>query len=362
MQRSSYTRRWLLASGQLAFGMVSLAGAQEPTAPAVQPPATTPPKLVVPVNPTAEKPKVVIQMVKPNQPSTGTAGASQTLPTPRVESSTTTTSKTSTVTVIVQRGGEKNALGCDCSEKGPRELTEAETRQQAALIIDSLSPIEAPRYGRNAPVPPINCEVPAAEAYAEGLRALKKFDSARALALFNHALSIDPTHPATLQLKAVALYDLGRDHEAAQAARQGKILAREQPGGLEELSRALEPIQGHRRGFLDMAALYNLTGENADCCPTGATGPGGVIQGPPVTKENPLKPGVVVDEPGKIVPVPRAPETGAPPVAPQPPVNTDTPKPTVPRTVLPNTKPATNPPAKPATPPAKPEDANGPKL
>lgn len=358
MPRSFYTRGWLMASG-MAFGMVSLATAQEPTAPVVQPPAT-PPKLVLPVKPGTEKSKVVIQLVKPNQPNTG---ASQTLPAPRqVTSSATTSTTTSTVTVIVQRGAKSSSTDGGCGDNSPRELTEAESRQQAALIIDRLSPIEAPRYGRNVPVPPINCEVPAAEAYAEGLRALKKFDSARALTLFNHALSIDPTHPATLQLKAVALYDLGRDHEAAQAARQGKMLAREQPGGLEELSRALEPIQGHRRGFLDMAALYNLTGENAECCPTGTTAPGGVITGPPVTKENPLKPGVVVDEPGKIVPVPKTPETGAPPVAPQPPVNTDTPKPNVPRTVLPNAKPVSPPPVKPAAPPAKPEEANGPKL
>ncbi len=367
MMRFPSAFRLLCVTG-LASGLLSTAQGQEAPKSAPQPPAATTPRRTI--LPTPAKPT---QVEPPKADPTKPATVAPALPAPRAveapKADATTgnpASRTVTVTVMPELSNWSSPASgsdCDCNGDGsgsgdnsPKTLTPAQTRQLEALMIDRLSPTEAPRYGRNEAVPPINCEVPAGEAYVEGLRALKRFDSARALALFNHALSIDPTHPATLQLKAVALYDLGRDAEAAKAARQGKYFAREQPGGLEELSRALEPIQGHRRSFLDMAALYNLTGEPQDCCNPGM--PSGVMMGAPVTPENPLKPGVIVDPAPTVEPKPAQPGVVTPPVAPKPPVNTDTPKPEAPRIKLPPAKPA---PAVPA-PPAKPAEPNGPKL
>lgn len=371
MMRFPSVSRLLCLTG-LATGLLSPAHGQEAPKSASQPPvATTPPRITLPTpaKPTQNEPP----KADPAKPAT--VAPAPALPAPRpveapqvVAGTGSPASRNVTVTVLPALSNWSNlATGSECACGGsgsgsdsPQTLTPAQTRQLEALMIDRLSPTEAPRYGRNEVVPPINCEVPAGEAYVEGLRALKRFDSARALALFNHALSIDPTHPATLQLKAVALYDLGRDTEAAKAARQGKYFAREQPGGLEELSRALEPIQGHRRSFLDMAALYNLTGEPQDCCNPGM--PSGVMMGAPVTPENPLKPGVIVDPAPLVEPKPAqpgaVPPTPPPPVNPKAPLNTDTPKAAPPRIKLP---PANSAPAVPV-PPAKPAEPNGPKL
>ncbi len=359
MMRSSWAFRLFFVPG-MAVGLTFQGNAQETAKPAAS--VITPSRIQLPVQNKPAQPGAVTS-VKPKVESVaGNPQPAPKLPAPRlVEAPKPNTMASQTVTVIALGSnpfGGQTVSGCDCGLGGmgagsPQVLTPAQTRQLEALRIDRLSPTEAPRYGKNQPVPPINCEVPAAEAYVEGLRALKRFDSARALALFNHALSMDPTHPATLQLKAVALYDLGRDAEAAKAARQGKYFAREQPGGLEELSRALEPIQGHRRAFLDHAALYNLTGEPQDCC--NPTVPGGVIMGAPITPDNPLKPGTTVEPARAVEPKPPQPGVVNPPAVPKPPVNTDTPKPAAPRIKLPPTNPAPAVPAQPAVP-------NGPKL
>jgi len=302
MLRGFWAIRLLFASSLLL--VLSLKGsAQEAPKPTL--PATPATRTLAPVQ---GKPNSTV-VAPPVRGSAGvipsTPAPTAPLPAPRMVEAPTkpTTNATRTLTVTTGNPGSTMvpslvAAPCGADPVGPKPPTPAQSRQMAALRIDRMSPLAAPRYGKNEPVLPINAEVPAAEAYIQGLRALNRFESAKALALFNHALSIDPTHPATLQLKAVALYDLGRDGEAAAAARQGKNFAREQPGGLEELSRALEPIQGHRRAFLDLAALHNLT--------AAASGPG------------PRRPAVIV-----------APSRPVPSVSP-PPVNTDKPKPSSP--------------------------------
>ena len=71
-------------------------------------------------------------------------------------------------------------------------------------------------------------------------------------------------------MKAIALYDLGMDQEAAKAARLGITLAKNQPGAEEEISKLLEPIQGHRRDFLTLAYLHDLAGPNESVRPSGS--------------------------------------------------------------------------------------------
>jgi hypothetical protein len=133
-------------------------------------------------------------------------------------------------------------------------------RQQAALINDRLGPLQAPRYGKMERVPAVNRDLPVSEAYAQGYRALKRLESSKALAFIEVALSKEANNPVLLQMKAIALYDLGMDQEAAKAARQGITLAKNQPGAEEEISKLLEPIQGHRRDFLTLAYLHDLAG------------------------------------------------------------------------------------------------------
>jgi hypothetical protein len=147
-----------------------------------------------------------------------------------------------------------------CCQKPPVPPTAAQMRQQAALINDRLGPLQAPRYGKMERVPAVNRDLPVSEAYAQGYRALKRLESSKALAFIEVALSKEANNPVLLQMKAIALYDLGMDQEAAKAARQGITLAKNQPGAEEEISKLLEPIQGHRRDFLTLAYLHDLAG------------------------------------------------------------------------------------------------------
>ena len=147
-----------------------------------------------------------------------------------------------------------------CCQKPPAPPTAAQMRQQAALINDRLGPLQAPRYGKMERVSAVNRDLPVSEAYAQGYRALKRLESSKALAFIEMALSKEANNPVLLQMKAIALYDLGMDQEAAKAARQGITLAKNQPGAEEEISKLLEPIQGHRRDFLTLAYLHDLAG------------------------------------------------------------------------------------------------------
>jgi GTP-binding protein len=82
-------------------------------------------------------------------------------------------------------------------------------RQQAALINDRLGPLQAPRYGKMEHVPAVNRDLPVSETYAQGYRALKRLESSKALAFIEVALSKEANNPVLLQMKAIALYDLG---------------------------------------------------------------------------------------------------------------------------------------------------------
>ena len=157
-----------------------------------------------------------------------------------------------------------------CCQKPPAPPTAAQMRQQAALINDRLGPLQAPRYGKMERVSAVNRDLPVSEAYAQGYRALKRLESSKALAFIEMALSKEANNPVLLQMKAIALYDLGMDQEAAKAARQGITLAKNQPGAEEEISKLLEPIQGHRRDFLTLAYLHDLAGPNESVRPSGS--------------------------------------------------------------------------------------------
>ena len=157
-----------------------------------------------------------------------------------------------------------------CCQKPPAPPTAAQMRQQAALINDRLGPLQAPRYGKMERVSAVNRDLPVSEAYAQGYRALKRLESSKALAFIEMALSKEANNPVLLQMKAIALYDLGMDQEAAKAARLGITLAKNQPGAEEEISKLLEPIQGHRRDFLTLAYLHDLAGPNESVRPSGS--------------------------------------------------------------------------------------------
>ena len=157
-----------------------------------------------------------------------------------------------------------------CCQKPPAPPTAAQMRQQAALINDRLGPLQAPRYGKMERVSSVNRDLPVSEAYAQGYRALKRLESSKALAFIEMALSKEANNPVLLQMKAIALYDLGMDQEAAKAARQGITLAKNQPGAEEEISKLLEPIQGHRRDFLTLAYLHDLAGPYESVRPSGS--------------------------------------------------------------------------------------------
>ena len=157
-----------------------------------------------------------------------------------------------------------------CCQKPPAPPTAAQMRQQAALINDRLGPLQAPRYGKMERVSAVNRDLPVSEAYAQGYRALKRLESSKALAFIEMALSKEANNPVLLQMKAIALYDLGMDQEAAKAARQGITLAKNQPGAEEEISKLLEPIQGHRRDFLTLAYLHDLAGPYESVRPSGS--------------------------------------------------------------------------------------------
>jgi len=131
----------------------------------------------------------------------------------------------------------------------PAPPTAAQMRQQAALINDRLGPLQAPRYGKMERVPAVNKALPVSEAYAQGYRALKRLESSKALAFIEVALSKEANNPVLLQMKAIALYDLGMDQEAAKL---------------------LEPIQGHRRDFLTLAYLHDLAGPYESVRPSGS--------------------------------------------------------------------------------------------
>ena len=157
-----------------------------------------------------------------------------------------------------------------CCQKPPAPPNAAQMRQQAALINDRLGPLQAPRYGKMERVSSVNRDLPVSEAYAQGYRALKRLESSKALAFIEMALSKEANNPVLLQMKAIALYDLGMDQEAAKAARLGITLAKNQPGAEEEISKLLEPIQGHRRDFLTLAYLHDLAGPNESVRPSGS--------------------------------------------------------------------------------------------
>ena len=157
-----------------------------------------------------------------------------------------------------------------CGQKPPAPPTAAQMRQQAALINDRLGPLQAPRYGKMERVSSVNRDLPVSEAYAQGYRALKRLESSKALAFIEMALSKEANNPVLLQMKAIALYDLGMDQEAAKAARLGITLAKNQPGAEEEISKLLEPIQGHRRDFLTLAYLHDLAGPYESVRPSGS--------------------------------------------------------------------------------------------
>ena len=160
-----------------------------------------------------------------------------------------------------------------CGQKPPAPPappTAAQMRQQAALINDRLGPLQAPRYGKMERVPAVNRDLPVSDAYAQGYRALKRLESSKALAFIEVALSKEANNPVLLQMKAIALYDLGMDQEAAKVARQGVTLAKNQPGAEEEISKLLEPIQGYRRDFLTLAYLHDLAGPYDSARPSGS--------------------------------------------------------------------------------------------
>ena len=219
---------------------------------------------------------------------------------------------------------------CSANHPGQQHPTAAELRQQSAIIYDRMSPLQAPRFGKREQVPSVNRTLLASEAFAQGIRALKCFESSKAVALFDHALTLEPNNPVLLQFRAVGLYDLSRDKEAAEAARQGSEAASLIPGGNAELNRALEPIQGHRREFLQLASLYDIGAVR----PQGTqSSPGNPLPAPkPLNTDKPkAEPRTKLPEsapPIQVKPAPRTklPEPVQPTPAPKPPLNTDKPK------------------------------------
>jgi hypothetical protein len=127
-----------------------------------------------------------------------------------------------------------------------------------AAAFDAAGPIAAPRFGKPARFGSVNPDLALSEAYSEAVRALKAFESGTALIMLEHLLAKDAGDGILWQMKAVALYDLGRDAEAQDCARKGYKLLSATPGGTEMSYQALTYIQGHRRKFLDLAAKYNL--------------------------------------------------------------------------------------------------------
>ena len=96
------------------------------------------------------------------------------------------------------------------------------------------------------------------ELMGKAIRALKVYESAFALRLLNYVLSVEPENPVAWKLRAIAQYDLGLDMEAVASARWADRLARGIPGALDEISRAMESIQGKRRDFLEMVRLMDI--------------------------------------------------------------------------------------------------------
>lgn len=127
-----------------------------------------------------------------------------------------------------------------------------------AAAYDAAGPMAAPRFGKPARFASVNPELATSDAYSEAVRALKAFESGTALILLDHLIGKDAGDGILWQMKAVALYDLGRDAEAQDCARKGYQLLKGTPGGMELSTQSLTYIQGHRRKFLDLAAKYHI--------------------------------------------------------------------------------------------------------
>lgn len=134
----------------------------------------------------------------------------------------------------------------------PQSIWPRPSNTQPIFIRGQVHPLRTPRTGIAEQVAPIDPNLPSARAYGMAMDALKANRSSLALALFNHLLKDDANNPVFWFLKAVALYDLGRDAEGIEAAKKAESLVGK-AAVFQSVGSALESIQGPRREFLKYA-------------------------------------------------------------------------------------------------------------
>jgi len=134
----------------------------------------------------------------------------------------------------------------------PQSINPRPSNTQLILIRGQVHPLRTPRVGIPEQVAPIDPNLSSARAYGLAMDSLKSNRSSLALALFNHILKDDANNPVFWFLKAVALYDLGRDAEGIEAAKKAESLVG-RGEVFQSVGSALESIQGPRREFLKYA-------------------------------------------------------------------------------------------------------------
>lgn len=134
----------------------------------------------------------------------------------------------------------------------PQSINPRPSNTQWILIRGQVHPLRTPRVGIAEQVDPIDPNLSSARAYGMTIDALKAKRSSLALALLNHLMKDDASNPVYWFLKAVALYDLGRDAEGIEAAKKaGSLVGR--AAVFQSVGSSLESIQGPRREFLKYA-------------------------------------------------------------------------------------------------------------
>ena len=134
----------------------------------------------------------------------------------------------------------------------PQSINPRPSNTQWILIRGQVHPLRTPRVGIAEQVDPIDPNLSSAKAYGMTMDALKAKRSSLALALLNHLMKDDASNPVYWFLKAVALYDLGRDAEGIEAAKKaGSLVGR--AAVFQSVGSSLESIQGPRREFLKYA-------------------------------------------------------------------------------------------------------------
>ena len=134
----------------------------------------------------------------------------------------------------------------------PQSINPRPSNTQWILIRGQVHPLRTPRVGIAEQVDPIDPNLSSSRAYGMTIDALKAKRSSLALALLNHLMKDDASNPVYWFLKAVALYDLGRDAEGIEAAKKaGSLVGR--AAVFQSVGSSLESIQGPRREFLKYA-------------------------------------------------------------------------------------------------------------